>query len=145
MMDAKNAKIAIDKSNNPYEILQIAIGHTESIMDDFTSNAMVKLLFNNDGNPVGMQVIHAVLNMMRMSNHASRMQLGCHILWCIDGKTPYQKLPPIAFIVMMDEIEVVIKHAIHKFRLSCHECVWMLHAESVLRNINRIRNRITRP
>ena len=142
--DAKNMIIAIKNSDDPYDILRLSFlldsEYSPSIRDT-ACKAMVDMLFQNDtpNNVMGIRVIHAVLNMMRMSDDPARSQLGCNILWNIDIKTPYSKLAPISFILMMEHIDSVVTETLRKHRLACHDCPWLRHAESVLRNTANIR------
>ena len=144
--EERNTITAIKQSNNPYEILQIMqIAPCSMYLRDAASKSMLKIFFDNDlhGNQKSKQVIHAVLNMMRLSRIEDRQKLGCHILWRICVETPYQKLPPKAFVEMIDEVEFVVTRSMRSYRLKCHQCVWLLHADSVLRNIEKIRIHFT--
>ena len=143
--DAKNTIIAMRNSDDPYDVLRLCFLLPVSEYSPFLRLAackvMVKMLFENDKphNVMGIRVIHAVLGMMRMSDDPVRVQLGCRILWSIDTHTSYMKVAPVSFIIMMDDIDDVVKHTLHKHRLSCHDSHWVLRAESILRHTAAIR------
>jgi hypothetical protein len=143
-VDAKNTMMAIKISNDPYDILRLSFlieSEYSPCIRNTACKAMVDMLFAHDTphNVMGIHVIHAVLNMMRMSDDEVRSQLGCHILWSIDTKTSYMKLAPTSFIRMIDHIDVVVRTALGKHRLTCHDRQWLMHGESVLRHTAAIR------
>lgn len=144
--EACAANEAIKCITDPYEIIQLVLALPQSQYSATPQDTASRVLANLVHNDVsldhkdGFDVIRAMLNTMKGLRSYNCDRMGCDFFWRISVGSRLDQTPSIAFVVMRDEIQVAVQHALDKHNVTYQSRPWMIHAHTVLGTIDSTRS-----